>query len=50
MNDWKDSTNFRTAFLFPFPYIPTLRTQGYSVLDGLTSVLAGNPLMPRLDA
>jgi len=31
-------------------YISTLRKQGYSVLDGLTSVFAGHPLMPRLDA
>jgi transposase len=30
-------------------YISTLRKQGYSVLDGLTSVFAGQPLMPRLD-
>jgi transposase len=29
-------------------YISTLRKQGYSVLDGLTSVFAGQPLMPRL--
>jgi len=27
-----------------------LRKQGYSVLDGLTSVFAGQPLMPRLTA
>jgi transposase len=31
-------------------YISTLRKQGYSVLDGLTSVFAGQPFMPRLDA
>ena len=31
-------------------YISTLRKQGYSVLDGLTSVFNGQPLMPRLDA
>src|SRR3972149_1100550 len=31
-------------------YISTLRKQGYSVLDGLTSVFAGQPLMPRLHA
>jgi transposase len=31
-------------------YISTLRKQGYSVLDGLTSVFTGQPLMPRLDA
>ena len=31
-------------------YISTLRKQGYSVLDGLTSVFAGEPLMPRLKA
>ena len=31
-------------------YISTLRKQGYSVLDGLTSVFAGQPLMPRLRA
>ncbi len=31
-------------------YISTLRKQGYSVLDGLTSVFAGQPLMPRLTA
>lgn len=29
-------------------YISTLRKQGYSVLDGLTSVFAGRPYMPRL--
>ena len=29
-------------------YISTLRKQGYSVLEGLTSVFAGQPLMPRL--
>jgi hypothetical protein len=26
---------------------PTLRKQGYSILDGLTSIVAGSPLMPR---
>jgi transposase len=31
-------------------YIMTLRQQGFSVLGGLTSVFAGQPLMPRLDA
>jgi len=31
-------------------YIATLRKQGYSVLDGLTSVFAGQPFMPRLHA
>jgi transposase len=31
-------------------YISTLRKQGYSVLDGLTSVFAGQPFMPRLEA
>jgi transposase len=31
-------------------YISTLRKQGYSVLDGLTSVFAGPPLMPQLKA
>jgi transposase len=31
-------------------YISTLRKQGYSVLDGLTSVFAGQPFMPRLHA
>jgi len=31
-------------------YISTLRKQGYSVWDGLTSVFAGQPLMPRLEA
>ena len=31
-------------------YISTLRKQGYSVLDGLTSVFVGQPLMPQLDA
>ena len=30
-------------------YISTLRKQDYSVLDGLTSVFAGQLLMPRLD-
>ena len=29
-------------------YISTLRKQGYSVLDGLTSVFVGQPFMPRL--
>ncbi len=29
-------------------YISTLRKQGYSVLDGLTSIFAGQPFMPRL--
>ena len=29
-------------------YISTLRKQGYSILDGLTSVFAGKPYMPRL--
>jgi transposase len=31
-------------------YISTLRKQGYSVFDGLTSVFAGQPIMPRLQA
>ena len=31
-------------------YISTLRKQGYSILDGLTSVFAGQPHIPRLDA
>jgi transposase len=31
-------------------YISTLRKQGYSVLEGLTSVFACQPLMPRLQA
>jgi transposase len=31
-------------------YISTLRKQGYAVLDGLTSVFAGQPLIPRLNA
>jgi transposase len=31
-------------------YISTLRKQGYSVLDGLTSVFAGQPFLPRLEA
>lgn len=31
-------------------YISTLRKQGYSVLDGLTSVFAGQPFMPKLHA
>ena len=31
-------------------YISTLRKQDFSVLEGLTSVFAGQPLMPRLDA
>lgn len=31
-------------------YISTLRKQDYSILDGLTSVFAGQPYMPRLDA
>ena len=29
-------------------YISTLRKQGYSVLEGLTSLFAGQPLMPWL--
>jgi len=29
-------------------YISTLRKHGYSILDGLTSVFAGQPYMPRL--
>jgi len=31
-------------------YISTLRKQGYSVLDGLTTVFAGQPFMPSLQA
>jgi len=31
-------------------YISTLHKQGYSVLDGLTSVFADQPFMPRLTA
>ncbi len=31
-------------------YISTLRKHGYSILDGLTSVFAGQPYMPRLEA
>jgi transposase len=31
-------------------YISTLRKQGYSVLDGLTSVFTGEPVMPKLNA
>ena len=31
-------------------YISTLRKQGYSLLDGLTSVFTGQPYMPRLDS
>ncbi|MCC7359738.1 MAG: IS66 family transposase [Anaerolineales bacterium] len=31
-------------------YISTLRKQGYSVLDGLTSVFTGQPVTPRLQA
>lgn len=31
-------------------YISTLRKQGYSILDGLTSIFAGQPYMPRLEA
>jgi transposase len=31
-------------------YLSTLRKQGYSILDGLTSVFSGQPYMPRLDA
>ena len=31
-------------------YLSTLRKQGYSILDGLTSVFAGQPYIPRLDA
>jgi len=31
-------------------YISTLRKQDYSILDGLTSVFAGQPYMPRLHA
>jgi len=29
-------------------YVSTLRKQGFSVLEGLTSVFTGQPLMPRL--
>lgn len=31
-------------------YLSTLRKQGYSILDGLTSVFEGQPCIPRLDA
>lgn len=31
-------------------YLSTLRKQGYSILDGLTSLFEGQPYMPRLDA
>lgn len=31
-------------------YLSTLRKQSYSILDGLTSVFAGQPYMPRLEA
>ena len=31
-------------------YVSTLRKQNYSILDGLTSVFAAQPYMPRLDA
>lgn len=31
-------------------YLSTLRKQGYSILDGLTSIFEGQPYMPRLDA
>jgi transposase len=31
-------------------YVSTLRKQGYSILDGLTSVFTGQPYMPRLEA
>lgn len=31
-------------------YISTLRKQGFSILDGLTSVFFGQPYMPRLEA
>ena len=31
-------------------YISPLRKQGYSVLDGLASVFAGQPFMPWLQA
>ncbi len=31
-------------------YIATLRKQGYSVFEGLVSVFAGQPYMPRLEA
>lgn len=31
-------------------YISTLRKQGYSILDGLTSVFTSQPYMPQLDA
>jgi hypothetical protein len=30
--------------------ISTMRKEGYSVLDDLTSVVAGRPLMPQLQA
>jgi hypothetical protein len=35
----KELTTFRVS---------TMRKQSYSVLDGLTSVFAGQPIMPRL--
>lgn len=31
-------------------YVSTLRKQGFSVLEGLTSVFTGQPIMPRLKA
>ena len=31
-------------------YISTLRKQEHSILDGITSVFAGQPYMPRLEA
>jgi transposase len=31
-------------------YVSTLRKQGHSILDGLTSVFTGQPYMPRLEA
>ena len=31
-------------------YVSTLRKQGYSILERLTSVFTGQPYMPRLEA
>ena len=31
-------------------YISTLRKQGYSIVDGLTSVFTSQPYVPRLEA
>ncbi len=31
-------------------YVSTLRKQDHSILDGLTSIFSGQPIIPRLEA